>query len=100
MSGELPSPSENAAVQEALSIRYVDKIGLAWLPDAQQWAVFSNSGKLVEIFPPDITSNREEFLRNLCMTQDREWRHRLEAELAQQRPGPSVASASAGDLGL
>ena len=94
---ELPSAADNAAVQEALSIRYVDKIGLAWLPDSQQWAIFANSGRLVRI----AAELEPEWLRDLCATQDREWRQRLEAELAQRRPGPIVAQAqSAEDLGL
>lgn len=92
----LPSPSESAAVQEALSIRYVDKIGLAWLPGASAWAVFSNSGKLVAL----TSSLDEKALRDLCAGQDREWRQRLEAELEAKAPGPPVAKVALGDLDL
>lgn len=93
---ELPSPSESAAIQEALSIRYVDKIGLCWLPAAACWALFSNSGKLIAL----ASSLDEQQIRDLCQGQDREWKLRLTEELEAKAPGPIVAKASAGDLDL
>lgn len=92
----LPSASENAAVQEALSIKYVDKIGVAWLPEAGQFALFSNSGKLVAITP----TIDNQVIRDLCASQDREWRARLDARLEEQRPGAPATSKSLGDLDL
>ncbi len=101
---ELPSPSEHStmgqAVQEALSVKYVDKIGVAWLPGAQKWALFSNAGKLVTVC--DALSENE--LKDLCEGQDREWRQRFDDELERKRqaePGvPIVTKAGLGDLDL
>lgn len=92
----LPSPADDPAVQEALSVRYVDKAGLAWLPTAQQWALFSNSGKLVSIRPSLVESE----VRTLCENQDRAWRARMDEELEHRQAGPVVTAKALGDLDL
>lgn len=93
---ELPSASENTPVQEALSIRYVDKIGLAWLPACQQWALFSNSGKLTAIVPMLVPAD----LQVLCEEQNKSWRAARQAEAEEAKGGPVVTSVSLGDLDL
>lgn len=96
MTESLPSAADCAAVQEALSVKYVDKIGVAWLPEAKQFALFSNSGKLVAL----CATLREEVIQDLCESQDREWRARMDQELVQRAPGPPTTAKSLGDLDL
>lgn len=95
MTPDLPSPSEDPDVQEALSQRYVN--GIIVMPlSSGRWAIFARSGQLLRV-DQELDLG---LLRELDFVQGEQWSARQVAEFAQRSEEPIVTKAALGDLDL